>query len=149
MRFSCRHHLFIFSVLLLHLSHADPQPKTGPAPLTTPPSTPSYLSTSDCELQVLAALNQTQAFNSMGYVLTLQWQPVLDPLWERLGCLHSLAALNITGAAQPLPDAWASNQSFPSLQALTMSGSLVTGKLKVVQHCMHTVLTKHIAQGLC
>jgi len=71
-----------------------------------------------------------QAYNPSGYSIdtNLPSNCSLDT-WRSLGCLQSLTNLTLTGSLPGLPDSWAGNGSFPTLQTMNFSMSGLTGSL--------------------
>ncbi len=49
--------------------------------------------------------------------------------WQSLNCLKKLTILTLTGSLFNLPDAWATNGSFPTLQAVNFSSAQLRGPL--------------------
>ena len=110
-------------LLLTGLLQSTCQAQT--APETAAPASTPFSPSPDCEASVLAALNESTAFQC--HRLHIVWQPSFNPVWQNLSCLNSLTSLGITGALPDLPDAWSSSGSFPALQSLDLSGAFLAG----------------------
>lgn len=137
--------LITYIILLLHMGNhnASAQPSLesldsnhSPAPQT---SNASGLSTTTpqlakagatCELEVLNQLGWRPAWNPNGYCINASLPSTCSLyIWQSLGCLTSLTNLTLTGSLPGLPDSWASNSSFSSLQALDLSLAQLNGTL--------------------
>ena len=79
-------------------------------------------SAGDCELATLQMLGWQQAYNPSGYSINtkLPSNCSLDT-WQSLGCLQSLTNLTLTGSLPGLPDSWAHDGSFSTLQTMNFS----------------------------
>ncbi len=98
------------------------------SPLAAAPS-PSA-SDPDCEHKVLQLLGWEQAYNPSGYSINAELPSNCSlQTWQSLNCLKSLTNLTLTGSLFNLPDAWATNCSFPTLQALNLSTAQLRGPL--------------------
>jgi len=98
-------------------------PKLSIAPVSQVAAATSPLaSVPDCEHRLLQLLGWEQAYNSSGYSIFAEL-PLNCSLqtWQSLGCLKSLRNLTLTGSLFNLPDAWATNGSFPALHAVNFS----------------------------
>ncbi len=85
---------------------------------------------SDCEHKVLQLLGWEEAYNPNGYSINAELPPNCSlQTWQSLGCLKSLTNLTLTGSLFNLPDAWATNGSFPTLQAVNFSTAQLRGPL--------------------
>ena len=84
----------------------------------------------DCEHKVLQLLGWQQAYNPNGYSINAELPPNCSlQTWQSLGCLKSLTNLTLTGSLFNLPDAWATNGSFLTLQAVNLSTAQLGGPL--------------------
>lgn len=84
----------------------------------------------DCELTTLAALGWQKAYSPDGYSITASLPHNLTfRTWQSLGCLSGLVNLTLAQQVPGLPDAWAGNSSFASLQTLNFSGTSLSGTL--------------------
>ena len=85
---------------------------------------------SACELATLSSLGWQDAFDPAGYEISAVLPPnTTFDTWESLGCLSSLVNLSLAQGVYPLPDAWATNGSFPLLQSLDLSTTDLSGTL--------------------
>lgn len=137
--------LITYIILLLHMGNhnASAQPSLqsldgnhSPAPQTSnasglsatapQPANPS----ATCELEVLNQLGWRPVYNPNGYSINASLPSNCSVyIWQSLGCLTSLTNLTLTGSLPGLPDSWASNNSFSSLQALDLSMAQLNGTL--------------------
>ncbi len=106
------------------------------APSASTPALASALSPAsgpsapDCELSTLRLLGWQQAYSPQGYTINTQLPSnCSSATWQALGCLTNLTSLTLTGHLPNLPDAWAANDSFPSLQAMKFSSASLAGTL--------------------
>ncbi len=84
----------------------------------------------DCEHKVLQLLGWQQAYDPTGYSINAELPPNCSlQTWQSLGCLKSLTNLTLTGSLFNLPDAWATNGSFLTLQAVNLSTAQLGGPL--------------------
>ena len=84
----------------------------------------------DCEHKVLQLLGWQQAYDPTGYSINAELPSNCSlQTWQSLGCLKSLTNLTLTGRLFNLPDAWATNGSFPALQAVNLSTAQLRGPL--------------------
>jgi hypothetical protein len=84
----------------------------------------------DCELNTLRLLGWQQAYSPQGYTINTQLPSnCSSATWQALGCLTNLTSLTLTSHLPNLPDAWAANDSFPSLQAMKFSSASLAGTL--------------------
>ena len=116
------------------LEAVGPNPTSAsPAVLLPAPAPDSVQALQDCELDVLDLLGWQQAYDPAGYnlVTPLPLNCTLET-WQAMGCLKSLVNLTLTGQLPDLPDSWAANGSFPTLQSMNFSGSSVAGSLPSV-----------------
>ena len=108
------------------LSHAMSMAPRSLLAAATSPSAP----VPDCEHKVLQLLGWQQAYNSTGYSINAQLPSNCSlQTWQSLGCLKSLRNLTLTGSLFNLPDAWATNGSFSTLQAVNFSTAQLRGPL--------------------
>jgi len=100
------------------LSHA-----MSMAPVSQLAAAPSpSASIPDCEHKVLQLLGWQQAYNPSGYSINAELPSNCSlQTWQSLNCLKSLTNLTLTGSLFNLPDAWATNGSFPALHAVNFS----------------------------
>ena len=122
--------LVLAPVLTYTLQTAAPTPATASVATAINNRSAPY-----CESHILSVFNQSAAYDTTGYTLSVVWQPSFDPVWQQLGCLASLAALIIIGATRQLPGAWANNASFTNLQLLDVSGQSFSGQLSAIFAC--------------
>ena len=105
-------------------SSSTPQtvsPSSQPDPSAAEPS---------CEQHLLGLLGWQSAYDPAGYVISTDLPGNLTAdSWSSLGCLRSLTHLTLTGSIPDLPDAWATNGSFPVLQSLNFAASNIAGSL--------------------
>ncbi len=98
------------------------------SPLAAAPS-PSA-SEPDCEHKVLQLLGWEHAYNPSGHSINAELPSNCSlQTWQSLRCLNSLRNLSLTGSLFNLPDAWATNGSFPTLQAVNFSTAQLRGPL--------------------
>lgn len=94
------------------------------------PNSDVYGGSQTCEQSALSQLGIKSWVNgSTGYTLNITWGPQHDTLWPSLGCLQAVTGLQLSGSMPQLPDAWASNGSFPLLQTLSISSLGLSGTL--------------------
>ena len=101
-------------------------PKTASPTLQSVPSAAE----SSCERHLLELLGWQYAYDPAGYSVSTDLPTNLTAdSWKSLGCLKSLTHLTLRGSIPDLPDAWATNGSFPALQSLNFAGSDLAGTL--------------------
>ncbi len=131
----------LYSMLLACCATASPPSTSGSsqranAPSASTPALAPALSPAsgpvapDCELNTLRLLGWQQAYSPQGYTINTQLPSnCSSATWQALGCLTNLTSLTLTSHLPNLPDAWAANDSFPSLQAMKFSSASLAGTL--------------------
>ena len=91
---------------------------------------PSQNSGLTCELEVMNQLGWQHLYSPRGYSVNASLPSNCSShIWQSLGCLTALTNLTLTGSLPSLPDSWAANNSFSSLQALDLSQAQLNGTL--------------------
>ena len=83
-----------------------------------------------CELEVLNQLGWQHLYSLSGYSISASLPfNCSSHTWQSLGCLTALTNFTLTGSLPSLPNSWATNNSFSSLQALDLSQAQLNGTL--------------------